>query len=435
MHFANFLRHVTMELETVARTMIGRTINSVRIVTETRRNKRKIELRRSDSRILTTHVGSLPRPRELLAPLAAKDAGEPVDSAALENLVRRSVADVVCRQIDVGIDVVNDGEHSKSSFAYYARNRIGGLRRSPDDPRRHAETRDSLAFPEVYAEMKRMYAARSNDASGARIAMPPLSCVEPLTYVGWTDLRTDIDNLKRAMPGKEEEDAFITAISPTNLEMYFKNEFYGSDEDYLEALANVMHEEFKAITDAGFVLQVDDPRLATHYNRTPNATNEECRAFIAKRVEMINYALRDIPEDRVRYHTCYSINVAPRMHDLELKHFVDLMLRIKAGAYSIEAANPRHEHEWQVWENVKLPAGKLLIPGVVSHCIMLVEHPELVAQRLVRFASVVGRENILASNDCGFATSAAGDEPHPDIAWAKLEALAEGARIASRRLW
>ena len=188
-------------------------------------------------------------------------------------------------------------------------------------------------------------------------------------------------------------------------------------------------------TMAGFVLQIDDPRMATHYNRTVNTSIEDCRRFIALRVEAVNHALRGIPEDRVRFHTCYSVNIAPRVHDFELKHFVDLMLQIRAAAYLIEAANPRHEHEWQLWQDVKLPEGKILVPGVVSHCIHLVEHPELVAQRIVRFAEVVGRERVIAGTDCGFGTSGAGDEVHPEVAWAKLRAMVEGARIASDRLW
>jgi 5-methyltetrahydropteroyltriglutamate--homocysteine methyltransferase len=221
----------------------------------------------------------------------------------------------------------------------------------------------------------------------------------------------------------------MTAISSTNLEMYFPNEYYKSDEEYLVALADAMNEEYRAIVDAGFLLQIDDPRLITHYNRTPGLSLEDNRKFVALHVEMVNHSLRGIPEDRVRYHTCYSV------HDLELRHYVDLMLKIRAQAYSIEGANPRHEHEWKIWEEVKLPDGKILIPGVVSHCVYQVEHPELVAQRIERFAQVAGRENVIASNDCGFATSAAGDEVHPDVAWAKMQALVEGAEIASRRLW
>jgi 5-methyltetrahydropteroyltriglutamate--homocysteine methyltransferase len=196
-----------------------------------------------------------------------------------------------------------------------------------------------------------------------------------------------------------------------------------------------MHEEYKAIVDAGLILQIDDPRMATHYDRTPGASVEECRRFIAVRVEALNHALRGLPEERVRFHTCYSVNTAPRVHDLELRHYVDLMLQVRAGAYSIEAANCRHEHEWQIWEDVKLPPGKVLIPGVISHSDSLVEHPELVAQRIVRFAGVLGRDNIIAGADCGFGTSAALDEVHPDVAWAKLGSLCEGARRATDRLY
>ena len=217
--------------------------------------------------------------------------------------------------------------------------------------------------------------------------------------------------------------------------MYFDNEYYASEDEYLIALADAMNEEYRAIVDAGFLRP--DRRSAADHPLQPHAGNDDrgCRRFIALRVEAVNHSLRGIPEDRVRFHTCYSVNVAPRVHDLELRHYVDLMLKIRAQAYSIEAANPRHEHEWQVFEEVKLPPGKILIPGVVSHCVYQVEHPELVAQRIERFAGVVGRDNVIASNDCGFATSAAGDEVHPDVAWAKLAALSEGARLASKRLW
>jgi 5-methyltetrahydropteroyltriglutamate--homocysteine methyltransferase len=265
--------------------------------------------------------------------------------------------------------------------------------------------------------------------------MMALVCTGPVKYIGQAEVKADIDNLKQALAGTSVADAFVTAISPTNLEMYFGNEFYKTDEDYLVALADAMNEEYRTIVEAGFLLQIDDPRLITHYNRTPGLTLEECRKFIALRVEAVNHSLRGIPENRVRFHTCYSVNVGPRVHDLELKHYVDLMLKIKAQAYSIEAANPRHEHEWEVWKEVKLPPGKILIPGVVSHCVYQVEHPELVAQRIQRFASVAGRENVIASNDCGFATSAAGDELHPDVAWAKLKSLSDGAGLATKRLW
>jgi 5-methyltetrahydropteroyltriglutamate--homocysteine methyltransferase len=210
---------------------------------------------------------------------------------------------------------------------------------------------------------------------------------------------------------------------------------YNNPEEFVFAAADAMHEEYKAIVDAGFLLQIDDPQLVTYYDRTPGISIEECRKFIALRVEILNHALRGLPADRIRFHTCYSTNIAPRAHDLELKHYIDMMLRINAGGYSFEAANPRHDHEWSVWEDVKLPDGKVLLPGVVSHCVSLVEHPELVAQRIHRYAKVIGRERVIASTDCGFGTSAAGDEVHPDVAWAKLAALVEGARLASAELW
>ena len=281
-----------------------------------------------------------------------------------------------------------------------------------------------------------MLAARSGALVAKRTVRPrALVCSGPIRYLGHDEVKADIANLKAALAGIEAAEAFITAISPSNLELYYENRYYASDEEYLAALADAMHEEYRAIVDAGFVLQIDDPRLATHYNRTPDATIEQCRKFMALRVEAVNYALRGIPPDRVRFHTCYSVNVAPRVHDLELKHFVDLMLEVRAGAYLIEAANPRHEHEWQLWEEVKLPDDKLLVPGVVSHCVHLVEHPQLVAQRIARFAGVVGRERVIAGTDCGFGTSGVGDEVHPEVAWAKLASLVEGTRLASDRLW
>jgi 5-methyltetrahydropteroyltriglutamate--homocysteine methyltransferase len=362
-------------------------------------------VKRSEGRILTTHVGSLPRPPALLLPLVHKDAGDDYDRADTAERVSRSVRDVVRRQADIGIDVVNDGEHSKSSFAAYARGRLGGLSRTAEAPKSRAETRDLAAFPAVYAEMKVMYGARHAGTPGRRFALPPLACTGPITYAGGAELAADLANLKAALGDVAAAEAFVTSISSTNLELYFPNKYYGTDEEYQTALADALNVEYRAIVDAGFVLQIDDPMLATHYSRSPDASIEDCRRFIASRVACTNYALRGIPPEKVRYHTCYSINVGPRVHELGLEHYVDLMLQIDAGAYSIEASNPRHEHEWQIWQDVKLPDGKLLIPGVVSHCVMLVEHPDLVAQRIVRFAGLVGRERVIASNDCGFATS------------------------------
>ncbi len=390
----------------------------------------------SRQRILSTHTGSLPRPADLVAVLNAKELGESYDAGALADRGRRAIVDIVRRQADTGIDVIGDGEHSKVNWMAYARGRLAGLEEIDSQPRFRGATRDSLAFPGAYEDARVMLAARSGAIVPKRTVRPrALVCSGPIRYVGQDEVRADTGNLKAALAAVDAQEAFITAISPSNLELYYENRYYASDEEYLAALADAMHEEYKAIVDAGFLLQIDDPRMATHYNRTPDASIEDCRRFIALRVEAVNHALRGIPEDRVRFHTCYSVNVAPRVHDFELKHFVDLMLKVRAGAYVIEAANPRHEHEWQLWEEVELPPDKLLIPGVVSHCVHLVEHPELVAQRIARFAGVLGRERVIAGTDCGFGTSGAGDEVHPEVAWAKLAALVEGARIASRRLW
>ncbi len=332
--------------------------------------------------------------------------------------------------------MINDGEHSKVSWMAYARGRLSGLEEIDSPVRFRTATRDSQAFAAAYEDMKVMLAGRSSAIVAKRTVRPKAwICSGPIAYVGQDELRADIENLKAALKAVTVEEAFLTAISPSNLELYYENQYYASAEEYLTALADAMRVEYQAIVDAGFLLQIDDPRMATHYNRTPGASIEDCRKFMALRVEAVNHALRGIPQDRVRFHTCYSVNIAPRVFDFELKHFVDLMLQINAGAYAIEGANPRHEHEWELWRDVPLPDDKILIPGVVSHCIHLVEHPELVAQRILRFASVVGRERVIAGTDCGFGTSGAGDEVHPDVAWAKLRSLVEGARIASEKLW
>ena len=393
-------------------------------------------MKRSHTRILTTHTGSLPRPPDLVEALNVKELGKGYDETALDERVRRAIAEVGQRQAEAGLDVINDGEHSKVSWMAYARARLSGLEEIDSPVRFRGATRDSLAFAAAYEDMRVMLAARSS-AIVAKRKVRPKAWVStgPIAYVGLEELRADIENLKLALQNTRAEEAFLTAISPSNLELYYENQYYRSAEEYLIALADAMRVEYKAIVDAGFVLQIDDPRMATHYNRTPDASIKDCRKFMALRVEAVNYALRGIPPDRVRFHTCYSVNIAPRIFDFELKHFIDLLLKINAGAYLFEAANPRHEHEWELWREVKLPDDKILIPGVVSHCIHLVEHQELVAQRLIRFAQVVGRERVVAGTDCGFGTSGAGDEVHPDVAWAKLRALVEGAEIASRKLW
>jgi 5-methyltetrahydropteroyltriglutamate--homocysteine methyltransferase len=391
----------------------------------------------STDRIITSHVGSLPRPNSIVELLRAKDAREDYDRDRFAAEVRESVLAVVRKQIDVGIDVVDDGEHSKAGFSSYVRARLGGLEPAPKGVTRPPNvSKDSLAFPGAYEDLKQMYDARTRWLGRPRAPNTvPLYCTGAMTYIGQEDVKTDIDNLRLALKESPTREGFITALSPTNIEGYFENKYYKTQEEYLFAIADAMREEYKAITDAGFVVQIDDPRLITYYDRNPAITVEENKLFIAQHVQALNHALRGIPSEKIRFHTCYSTNMAPRVHDLELKDFVDQMLKINAAGYSIEASNPRHEHEWQVWEETKLPEDKVLIPGVISHCSYLVEHPELIAQRISRFAKVVGRERVIASNDCGFATSAAGDDLPPDIAWAKLEALVAGARLATKQLW
>jgi 5-methyltetrahydropteroyltriglutamate--homocysteine methyltransferase len=380
-------------------------------------------MKRSTDRILVTHCGSLPRPDELVRLLVAQESGEPYDAAELARRVSASVQDVVRRQAELGVDVVDDGEHSKMSFTTYTASRLTGLTRleGQSEPRggERGPSRDSIEFAPVYEEQRLMYAARPSNIRKRRVRAAYV-CTGSITYRGQALGQADVANLRQAMAGLPVEEGFVTALAPTNVAPHYRNEYYPSDEEYMIAIADAMHEEYQAIVDAGFILQIDDPRLATYYDRTPGASLEECRAFIGYSVEVLNHALHGIPEDRVRFHTCYSTNVAPRAHDLELKHFVDLMLGIHAGGYSLEAANPRHEHEWAVWSEVTLPPDKVIIPGVVSHCVALVEHPELVAQRIKRYAAETSPGQVLASNDCGFATSAAGDEVHPDVAWAKL---------------
>jgi 5-methyltetrahydropteroyltriglutamate--homocysteine methyltransferase len=393
-------------------------------------------MHRSTSRILTTHTGSLPRPGDLVAMLNAKELGESYDAKAFAARVERAISEVVQQQVDAGIDVIGDGEHSKFNWMAYARARLTGLEEIDSPVRFRGATRDSIEFADAYEDLKVMHAARSGALVAKRMARPKaLVCAGQIGYVGHDELRTDLANLKRSLAGKKHNEAFVTAISPSNLELYYENRHYKSDEEYLEALGEAMRVEYLAIVEAGFLLQIDDPRMATHYNRAVKSTIQDCRKFIALRVEALNHALRGISEDKIRFHTCYSTNIAPRAHDFELRHFADLMLQVRAAAYLIEAANPRHEHEWAIWQDLKLPDDRIVVPGVVSHCVHLVEHPELVAQRIIRFADVVGRERVIAGTDCGFGTSGAGDEVHPDVAWAKLRALVEGARLASQRLF
>src|SRR5271165_2250920 len=388
-------------------------------------------MKRSSQRILTTHVGSLPRPADLLTVIQAKERSEPVDADSFAKRVKGAVAEVVRKQAESGIDIVADGEMGRFGFIPYVNERLAGIepRKRPGRGSHWAQSREYLAFPEYYQWVSQM--------PGTAGKAPPTQwvCTGPIAYRGREALQRDIDNLTAALVGATYEEAFMPAASPTNLANWNTNEYYQTDEEFRVAIADALHEEYRAIVDAGLVLQVDDPQLASHWAMHPEIDLAECRKWASASVELLNHALRGIPAERVRYHTCYSINMGPRVHDMELKHLVDIMLGVRAGAYSFEAANPRHEHEWRVWEDVRLPEGKALIPGIITHASNLVEHPEAVAQRITRFAGVVGRENVIAGADCGFASFSTSCEVHPSVVWTKLTALAEGARLATKELW
>ena len=388
-------------------------------------------MKRSSHRILTTYCGSLARPADLLEMMKAKESGQPYDQQGFAARVKSAVADVVGRQVETGVDVVCDGEQGKPGFFAYVGERLTGFepRETVASAGPWAGTREVLEFPEFYEWYSR-------GRPGSVAAPFGMACTGPITYKGQDALQTDIDNLKAALQGKHIEEAFMPAISPTNIEGPRRNEYYSSEEEYLFAIAEAMREEYNRIVQAGFVLQIDDPRLVTYYTSNPGTTVEQCRRWAEIRVEALNHALRDVPEESVRFHTCYGINMGPRVHDMPLKDIVDVVLKVRAGAYSFEAANPRHEHEWKVWQDVKLPEGKALIPGVISHTTNLVEHPELIADRIVKYASLVGRENVIAGSDCGFSSQATTEpEVHPTVVWAKFRAMAEGAQLATKQLW
>ena len=387
-------------------------------------------MKRSTEKILTTHVGSLARPDSQLALLFARERGEPYDVTEFEASTRQAVDDIVKGQVTAGIDIVCDGEQGKSSFLTYIAERLEGF--SPREQQGEdlwVDSRETIAFPEFYD-------AHRKSREGL-IAQPvKLVCTGPVKYCGHQTLQREIENVKAAATNNNVDDVFMTAVSPSDVEGQQSNEFYDSAEDYLYAIADAMHEEYKAIVESGLILQIDDPRLLTYYISQPDLSVEDCRKWAEVRVEALNHALKGLPTDRVRFHTCYGINIGPRVHEMNLADIVDIMLKVNAGAYLFEAGNPRHEHEWKVWENVDLPEGKIIVPGVISHSTPLVEHPELVAQRLIRFANIVGKENVIGGSDCGFASFAATEqEIHPRIVWAKFANLAEGARIASKELW
>jgi len=383
-------------------------------------------LKRSDSRILTTHVGSLARPHDLLDAIKARESGSQ-DGWAIDELVREAVTDVVRRQAEAGIDIVTDGEQSKLGFFQYLAERFDGMENRPGRlalaPSWQLEVE---MFPEYYAEYLKKYSSDSGPTT-ANVMV----CTGPISYAGQDAVATDIENLKAALDEVDVEEAFMPAPAPHEFGI---NEHYDSSEEYVLAIAEALREEYRAILDAGLILQVDDPFLIDLLmeDREP----AERRAIAQAHVEVVNHALRDLPTERVRLHTCYGLNHGPRLHDAPLGDVVGMMLQVNAGAYSFEVGNPRHQHEWRVWEDTVLPDGKILIPGFLCHAHNFVEHPRLIADGILTYAGLVGRENVIAGADCGFSSRAIyHPEVHPTVVWAKFRALSEGARIASEQLW
>ena len=378
----------------------------------------------STDRILTTHAGSLPRPAGLMDVVLAKARGEAYDQGAFAARLRAAVAEVVKRQVECGLDIVNDGELSKPNFTDYVAARIAGCENRPGTGFRRLSmtARDERKFPEYFDAHR-----RPRYAGGATVPV----CVDRLRYVGQADLARDLDNFKAALAGVKVAAGFLPANTPGTIEHWMGNEYYKRDEEFLFAIAEAMSEEYKAIADAGFLLQIDDPDLPDGWACLPDITLPDYRKYAALRIDALNYGLRDIPKENIRLHVCWGSFHGPHHDDIPLKDIIDLIFRVRAGSYSIEASNPCHEHEWRVFEEVKLPEGATLVPGVVGHCTDFIEHPDLVAERLVRYARLVGRENVLAGTDCGLGTRVG----HPSICWAKFEAMAEGARRATRILW
>jgi len=391
-------------------------------------------MKTSTSRILTTHTGSIARPADLVEMMrrreAGGEAGGSYDEQAFEARVTDAVAECVGSQLDVGLDVINDGEQRKSGFTTYLTERIAGFEAVPYE-NGTAPTdmwREVAEFPEYYERYFR------TAMFGAMLSPPRrLVCRGPVSYIGHEALAIDIANLRAALEGREHEDVFMSAAMPTALAGY-DNEFYPSHDEFLAALSDAIREEYEAILDAGFVIQLDDPGAAALWGHAELEPQLRARR-VAETVELINHSLRGLPPERIRYHTCYSINQGPHIHDLQLRDFVEPMLHINAQAFSFEVMNPRHLHDYHAFEDVKLPDGKVIVPGMLSHGANWVEHPELIAELTVRYAELVGRENVMIGNDCGFASQAASLEVDPRVGWAKFAALVEGARLATERLW
>jgi len=407
---------------------------------------REIDMRSSTDRILTSHAGSLPRPDDLIEANRARASGEGVEEARFQAQLRTAVADVVRRQKELGVDLPGDGEYGKSmghrvnygAWWSYSFQRLGGLELSGPGLYDFAVQRSRpgqivLTSFGDRRDRTRFRAAYNDPESGITTGPRPNHwpvCVGKLTYTGHAAIQADIANFKAALAASGIEEGFMTSVAPGSASS-IGNEYYKSDDEFLFACADAMREEYKAIVDAGLILQLDDPSIAENWDQVnPEPTVEDYKRFSMRRVEALNHAIRGLPTDRIRFHLCWGSWHGPHTTDIAMRDIVDVMLAINAGGYSFEAGNVRHEHEWNVWQDAKLPDDKLILPGVVSHATNVVEHPELVAERISRFANVVGRERVIAATDCGL-----GGRVHPDIAWAKLASLAQGAEIASKQLW
>jgi len=391
---------------------------------------------RNIDRILTTHVGSLIRPPKLVEFLRAIDANEPYDKAAFETCLKESIDEIVRQQVEAGIDIISDGEFSKGrNWAFYIHDRISGITTREATPEEMKDPltsagggQDVRAFPEFYEEYNRA------TGLGARLGKR-FVVSGALTYDDAT-VKRDIATLKAAATKAKAHAAFLPVVAPASALPGAKNEYYADEKALLFALADCLHREYQAVVDAGLYVQVDDAFLPyMHERMVPPMSEKQYRDWAQMRIDALNHALHGIPEERSRYHICWGSWNGPHAFDVPLKDIIDLLLSVNVGHYSFEAANPRHAHEWRVWETVKLKPGKVLIPGVISHATNIVEHPELVAERIVRLAKIVGRENVMGGTDCGFAQSPFARRVHPTIMWAKLKSLAEGARIATQTLW
>jgi 5-methyltetrahydropteroyltriglutamate--homocysteine methyltransferase len=383
----------------------------------------------STDRILTSHVGTLQRPPDLSKLMAEKGEHDP----AVRERLREAVGEVVQRQVDAGIDVVDDGEFGKTVWMWYVRDRLDGIESRDWE---HAEEpyfqgRDRTEFPEFYAwadANASLFGFMEDSYFFGSITTQPV-VTGPITYRPEA-VQRDIANLTDALKGRDVSEAFLPVVAPASIEVGVANEYYPSRDDLMRALADAIREEYRAIIDAGFILQVDDAWVPAQWDRRADLDMATYRRYAQESIDVLNHALDGLPEDRIRYHICWGSWHGPHVHDVPLADIVDIMLQVRAQGYSIEAANSRHEHEYHLWEDVKLPDGKVLLPGVVTHATNLIEHPELVAERITRYADRVGRENVIASADCGF-----GSRIHPELGWAKMAVLAEGAALASQRLW